>query len=156
MEFPRLVTPFDPLVSDVAAMLQAPNAQHWLGTDRIGRDVLSRVIYGARYSLLIGLVSMIVSLAIGLFAGLSNRFAYEARFARLRRAPRFRPFAVAADRDVSRAGHRQYCDCGGIAGIPKFGHVLRSQALLVRRADYVTHAHFLSPCVAERARGLCR
>jgi len=145
MGFPRLVTPFDPLVSDVAATLQPPNAQHWLGTDRIGRDVLSRVVYGARYSLLIGLASMIVSLAIGLavglFAGLSNRFADEAASRVFDVLSAFPPTLLSLLIVTSLGqGIVNIAIAVGIAGIPKFGRVLRSQALVVRRADYVTHA----------------
>jgi peptide/nickel transport system permease protein len=145
MAFPRLVTPYDPLVSDVAATLQSPNAQHWFGTDRIGRDVLSRVIYGARYSLLIGLASMIVSLAIGLivglFAGLSNRFADEAASRVFDVLSAFPPVLLSLF-VVTFLGQGivNIAIAVGIAGIPKFGRVLRSQALVVRRADYVTHA----------------
>jgi peptide/nickel transport system permease protein len=68
---PPLVTHFDPLVSDIGETLQPPSVAHWFGTDRIGRDVFARVIYGARYSMLIGLASMIVALVIGLVIGMT-------------------------------------------------------------------------------------
>ncbi|WP_244850994.1 ABC transporter permease [Caballeronia sp. SL2Y3] len=145
MAFPRIVTPFDPLASDVAATLQPPDAQHWFGTDRIGRDVLSRVIHGARYSLLIGLASMIVSLAIGLvvglFAGLSNRLADEAASRVFDVLSAFPPILLSLF-VVTFLGQGivNIAIAVGIAGIPKFGRVLRSQALVVRHADYVTHA----------------
>ncbi|WP_175943038.1 ABC transporter permease [Caballeronia sp. BCC1704] len=145
MAFPRIVTPFDPLVSDVAATLQPPDAQHWFGTDRIGRDVLSRVIHGARYSLLIGLASMTVSLAIGLvvglFAGLSNRLAAEAASRVFDVLSAFPPILLSLF-VVTFLGQGivNIAIAVGIAGIPKFGRVLRSQALVVRHADYVTHA----------------
>ena len=51
-------------------MRKAPSAAHWFGTDEIGRDVLSRVIFGARASLLAGVVSVLISLAIGVPIGL--------------------------------------------------------------------------------------
>ncbi|MDR5740028.1 MULTISPECIES: ABC transporter permease [unclassified Caballeronia] len=145
MAFPRIVTPFDPLVSDVAATLQPPDAQHWFGTDRIGRDVLSRVIHGGRYSLLIGLASMIVSLAIGLvvglFAGLSNRLADEAGSRVFDVLSAFPPILLSLFVvTFFGQGIVNIAIAVGIAGIPKFGRVLRSQALVVRRADYVTHA----------------
>ncbi|SAK67724.1 ABC transporter permease [Caballeronia ptereochthonis] len=145
MAFPRLLTPYDPLLSDVAQTLQAPGGQHWFGTDRIGRDVLSRVIYGARYSLLIGLASMIVSLAIGLviglFAGLSNRLADEGASRIFDVLSAFPPILLSLF-VVTFLGQGivNIAIAVGIAGIPKFGRVLRSQALVVRRADYVTHA----------------
>jgi peptide/nickel transport system permease protein len=67
-----LLAPWDPYASGVE-MLEPPDAAHWLGTDDLGRDVLSRVIFGARASLAIGLgaalVAMIVGVPIGLAAG---------------------------------------------------------------------------------------
>lgn len=145
MAFPRVFTPYDPLVSDVAQTLQPPGAHHWFGTDRIGRDVLSRVIYGARYSLLIGLASMIVSLiiglVIGLFAGLSSRLADEGASRIFDVLSAFPPILLSLF-VVTFLGQGivNIAIAVGIAGIPKFGRVLRSQALVVRRADYVTHA----------------
>jgi peptide/nickel transport system permease protein len=142
---PRWVTHYNPLVSVVTQSLQPPDAAHWFGTDRIGRDVFARVIYGARYSLLIGLASMIVSLAIGLVlgiaAGLGNRWVDE---------PASRVFDVLSAFPsillslfvVSFLGQGivNIAVAVGIAGIPKFGRVVRSRTLQVRRADYVTHA----------------
>ncbi|MGZ5043085.1 MAG: ABC transporter permease, partial [Usitatibacter sp.] len=59
------ISPYDPLATSWSAVRKAPGAQHWFGTDEIGRDVLSRVIWGARASLLAGVVSVSISLAIG-------------------------------------------------------------------------------------------
>jgi peptide/nickel transport system permease protein len=64
--FAPWVTPYSPYDLDVADMLQAPSATHWLGTDEIGRDVLSRTVFAARISLQVGLVAV----AVGLFGGL--------------------------------------------------------------------------------------
>ena len=66
---PVLVT-FDPLRIDLANSLEPPSAVHWLGTDAQGRDVWSRLLYGARVSLLVGLASQGLSLAIGIVLGL--------------------------------------------------------------------------------------
>ena len=60
--FAPLVAPYDPLQTSWSAIRKAPSAAHWFGTDEIGRDVLSRVIYGARASLLAGLVSVCIAL----------------------------------------------------------------------------------------------
>lgn len=66
----------DPLLQDTKQRLQAPSANHWFGTDQLGRDVMSRVLYGARISLRIGLVvtsiALIVGAVVGLLAGLSG------------------------------------------------------------------------------------
>lgn len=68
--FAPLVAPYDPGKQDLLARLQPPSAKHWLGTDELGRDVLSRIIYGARVSLVIGLVPTAISMTIGTVLGL--------------------------------------------------------------------------------------
>lgn len=68
-----LITPWitgDPLKQDTKQRLQAPGAAHWLGTDQLGRDVMSRVLYGARISLRVGLVVTAISLVVGAVVGL--------------------------------------------------------------------------------------
>ncbi|WOD15524.1 ABC transporter permease [Paraburkholderia kirstenboschensis] len=145
LAFPRVATPYDPLVSDVAHAMQPPDSNHWFGTDRIGRDVFARVIYGARYSLLIGLSSMLVSLLIGLVigvtAGLGRRSVDEGASRVFDVLSAFPPILLSLF-VVTFLGQGivNIAVAVGIAGIPKFGRVLRSQTLVVRRADYVTHA----------------
>ncbi len=68
-----VLAPYDPVAQDLRARLRPPSAEHWFGTDEFGRDVLSRVVYGARISLVTGLVpvltGLVVGTAIGLLAG---------------------------------------------------------------------------------------
>jgi peptide/nickel transport system permease protein len=64
-----LVSPHDPNKPDVKRILESPSARHWLGTDQIGRDVLSRMLYGARVSLAVGFVSVGIATAIGIALG---------------------------------------------------------------------------------------
>jgi peptide/nickel transport system permease protein len=68
-----LLAPFDPNDQNILEKLRAPTLEHWLGTDSFGRDTLSRLVYGARISLIIGVAStlaaMVVGTAIGMFAG---------------------------------------------------------------------------------------
>lgn len=63
------LVPYDPDAFDVKAILLAPSRQHWMGTDGLGRDVLSRMLYGGRISLLVGLVAVGISTAIGIILG---------------------------------------------------------------------------------------
>ncbi len=60
----------DPLAMDLDNLKQPPSSHHLLGTDSTGRDVLARIVYGARISLLVGVLSSLLSLAIGIFFGL--------------------------------------------------------------------------------------
>ena len=67
--FAPWIAPYDPYRGDFAATWQTPNALHWLGTDDLGRDVLSRLIYGARVSISVGVLSQLVIAAVGLPVG---------------------------------------------------------------------------------------
>src|ERR1700720_2789479 len=59
------ISPFDPNDQNILEKLRAPTMEHWLGTDSFGRDTLSRLIYGARISLIIGVVSTLAAMVIG-------------------------------------------------------------------------------------------
>ena len=64
-----IIAPYDPNDIDVKAILLEPSMQHWMGTDGLGRDVLSRMLHGGRISLLVGLVAVGISTAIGILLG---------------------------------------------------------------------------------------
>ena len=64
-----IIAPYDPDNINVKAILLGPSWQHWMGTDGLGRDVLSRMLYGGRISLLVGLVAVGISTAIGILLG---------------------------------------------------------------------------------------
>lgn len=68
--FAPLVAPFDPTTQDVINRMKGFSAEHWLGTDLFGRDVLSRIIYGARTSMLVGVISVVLSGTIGFGLGM--------------------------------------------------------------------------------------
>src|SRR5437660_8217888 len=63
--FAGQVAPYDPLYNDYTAARQSPSAQHLLGTDSLGRDVLSRVIYGLRISLIVSVTSIALGVSLG-------------------------------------------------------------------------------------------
>jgi ABC-type dipeptide/oligopeptide/nickel transport system permease subunit len=64
------LAPYDPLAQGVGPALEPPSAAHWAGTDSFGRDMLSRIIYGARVALAVGLVSVVIAMVIGVALGL--------------------------------------------------------------------------------------
>ena len=68
--FAPLIAPYDPIASSWSLVRKPPSAAHWFGTDDLGRDVLSRVIYGARASLMAGVISVGIALGIGVPVGL--------------------------------------------------------------------------------------
>lgn len=67
--FAPWISPYDPNAFDVKKILLAPSAQHWMGTDGLGRDVFSRMIHGSQISLLVGLVAVGISTVIGIILG---------------------------------------------------------------------------------------
>ena len=69
-----LITPYDPTTLKVLDRLQSPRALHWFGTDELGRDLFSRVIFGARYSLMIGALVVLTSVGAGVLLGLAAGF----------------------------------------------------------------------------------
>jgi len=77
-----LLAPYDPLVQDLGSRLRPPSSEHWLGTDSLGRDIASRILFGARISLIIGVVVVtsagVVGTAIGLVAGYAGGLVDEA------------------------------------------------------------------------------
>ena len=64
-----LIAPYDPDAIDVKAILLAPSANHWMGTDGLGRDVFSRMLFGAQISLLVGFVAVGIATTIGIVLG---------------------------------------------------------------------------------------
>src|SRR5258708_25874780 len=72
--FADFITAYDPLAMDAAISLKPPSAQHWLGADFMGRDVYSRIIYGARISLAVGLGSTFLGCVFGVALGLTSGY----------------------------------------------------------------------------------
>jgi peptide/nickel transport system permease protein len=68
------IAPYDPLAVDYANLLAAPSAEHWLGTDSFGRDVLTRIIYGARTALAVGFLSSILGSVVGAIIGVASAY----------------------------------------------------------------------------------
>jgi len=69
-----ILAPYDPLATDYASMLGAPDARHWLGTDAFGRDVLSRIIYGSRTALMVGLGAALLGGTLGSLIGVASAY----------------------------------------------------------------------------------
>jgi ABC-type dipeptide/oligopeptide/nickel transport system permease subunit len=69
--FAPVLAPYDPVAQGVGRPLEPPSAAHWAGTDSFGRDMLSRIIYGARIALIVGVVSVLLAMAIGVTLGLA-------------------------------------------------------------------------------------
>ncbi len=72
--FANFISPYDPIATSAATTLKPPGAAHWLGTDAMGRDILSRIIYGARISLAVGLGSTALGCVVGVALGLTSGY----------------------------------------------------------------------------------
>src|SRR5262249_61183484 len=72
--FAPWVTPYDPTTMKILDRMQSPRSAHWFGTDELGRDVFSRVVFGARYSLMIGAAVVVISVIGGVLLGLAAGF----------------------------------------------------------------------------------
>jgi peptide/nickel transport system permease protein len=70
----EVIAPYDPLATDYGAMLAAPSAAHWLGTDAFGRDVLSRIVYGSRTAMLVGFACAFFGATIGAVIGVTSAY----------------------------------------------------------------------------------
>jgi peptide/nickel transport system permease protein len=68
------IAPYNPLANDYSAMLSAPGAAHWLGTDAFGRDVLSRIVYGSRTALMVGLGASLIGATFGAVIGVASAY----------------------------------------------------------------------------------
>ncbi|GGH20345.1 peptide ABC transporter permease [Alsobacter metallidurans] len=139
------LAPYDPNASDWMAIRQAPSAAHWFGTDDLGRDVLSRVIYGARASLAAGFLSVGIALVIGLpFGMIAGYFGGVADIviSRLTDALLACPFLVLAIALAAFLGPslQNAMIAIGISAMPVFVRLARGQTLAVRQEDYVSAA----------------
>lgn len=148
--FAPWVAPYDPLALDYGAMLAAPSAEHWMGTDAFGRDVFSRIIYGARTALAVGFLSSLLGSGIGAVIGVVSAY-FGGRIDTL--IQRFMdillsfPIIVLALTVVAVLGK---FPVGGldlnlivaiaIPMIPKVARVVRSSALAIRELPYIDAA----------------
>src|ERR1051326_414913 len=143
-----LIAPYDPHAQTWTAVRRAPSAAHWFGTDDVGRDVLTRVIYGARASLAAGLISVGIALAIGvplgLIAGYLGGFV-DALLGRLTDARLACPFLILAIALAAFLGPslRNAMIAIGITTTPVLLRLTRGQVMAVKVEDYVEAARAL-------------
>ncbi|MCU5772271.1 ABC transporter permease [Erwiniaceae bacterium BAC15a-03b] len=143
--FPALYSPWAPDEMDFAAVLQPPNTAHWFGTDQLGRDVFSRVVYGTSLSLTIGvgatLISCIGGILLGTLAALAPRALRQilVRILDILLAFPDLLLALLAIAVLGRGAQNTLLAIG-IAGIAGYARLVRSQVLQVKLSGYVEHA----------------
>ena len=136
------VLSLDPLAQDYANVLKGPSPAHWFGTDELGRDILARVIYGARTSLLTAIGAVAIAGVIGVPAGLVSGFFGGWRDDVLMRVVDVLlalPGILLAMALIAILGQNQVAAlvAVGVTGIPGFARVTRAQVLTLRKRDFV-------------------
>ncbi|GAA5063401.1 ABC transporter permease [Streptomyces similanensis] len=146
--FAPLLAPHDPLKQDLTQTLQSPGGAHWLGTDALGRDQLSRLIYGSRIAVIVGMASILVALVIGVTLGaLAGYYGRWVDTVIMRVADVFFAFPLLIGAIViillMGRGVLPVVLSLGIFTWATFARLLRSQVLSVREMDFVHAAKAL-------------
>jgi peptide/nickel transport system permease protein len=146
--FAPWLAPRDPIAQDLMVMLEGPGPGHWLGTDELGRDILSRLIHGTRISLYVGVVAVAIQLFAGTFLGLvAGYFGGKLDGLIMRMMDIILAFpslllalaiAFALGKNLTNA-----MLAIGIVGIPGFARLVRGQVLTVRERDFIQAARAL-------------
>jgi peptide/nickel transport system permease protein len=139
------VAPYDPLATSWSAVRKAPSAAHWFGTDEVGRDLLSRVIWGARASLSAGLVAVVIAVAIGLPLGMVAGYLggwVDMVIGRLTDAMLAIPFLILAIALAAFLGPSltNAMIAIGVTATPIFVRLARGQVIQARAEDWVEAA----------------
>jgi peptide/nickel transport system permease protein len=143
--FAPLLAPYDPIATSWTAIRKAPSLAHWMGTDENGRDVLSRVIFGSRASLMAGVVSVLIAGAIGVPTGLLAGFAggwVDSVLSRITDAMLACPFLILAIALAAFLGPNltNAMIAIGVSTAPRFMRVARAATLDASSNDYVEAA----------------
>ena len=144
--FAPLLTPYNPLDTDPFNRLKPPSAEHWLGTDELGRDVLTRLFYGSRIALLIGVLIILFEGAIGIILGiLSGFFGGVIDVVTMRIVDILRSFPVIilamAIAGIMGQGLLNVVIALGIVGWTTYARMVRSKILSIKETDYVEAAY---------------
>ncbi len=139
------VAPYDPIQQSWSAVRKAPSAAHWFGTDEVGRDVLARILYGARASLLAGVMSVGIAIGIGVPVGLAAGYmggVVDAVISRLTDAMLACPFLILAIALAAFLGPSlsNAMIAIGVTATPIFVRLTRGQVLATKSEDYVEAA----------------
>ena len=142
---PEWLTRYDPLAADPVSAQLGSSAEHWLGTDQLGRDIFARVVYGARYSLSISAAAIAVATlagtVLGLIAGLARGWLDELITRFLDVVSAFPDLLLALMLiSFTGPGSVNLLFALGVASVPRFARVVRAQTFVVAESGYVEQA----------------
>ena len=146
--FADVIAPYNPTANDFSAMTEPPSWAHWLGTDQVGRDLLSRILYGARTAFAVGLTSAVVGGFSGLILGVASAYfggRIDLVLQRINDIVMSFPLIIMALAVVSifGTGVHNVIVAITIPLIPRCQRVVRSSALAIREIPYVDAARVL-------------
>ena len=146
--FANFLSPYDPESNDFEHMLTPPGLQYWLGTDQFGRDILTRIIFGARTALFVGFSCAIIGSTVGLVFGVTSAYfggRFDLIFQRIMDIFMAFPLIIMALAVVSifGTGTQNVIIAITIPFIPRCARVVRSSALAIREIPYVDAARAL-------------
>jgi len=138
----------DPLHQDLASRLKGPSAEHWLGTDNFGRDVLSRVIWGGRVSLFVGIISVAIGALVGVALGINSGYFGKGVDAVIMRITdillSFPPLLLALAICAAMGSSLWNVIVAiSIVSVPRFSRLARVSALSVKELEFVEAARAL-------------
>jgi peptide/nickel transport system permease protein len=139
------IAPYDPIQQSWSAVRKAPSVAHWFGTDEVGRDILARVLYGARASLLAGVMSVLIAIGFGVPLGLLAGYMggiVDALTSRITDAMLACPFLILAIALAAFLGPSltNAMIAIGVTATPIFIRLTRGQVLVTKAEDYVEAA----------------
>ena len=146
--FAPLIARYDPTATNFGKALSKPSAQHWLGNDELGRDLFSRIIYGSRISLVIGLISVAIGLALGVpigaltgyFGGKLDLFAQRVIDIMIAFPGILLAIIVVT---VLGVGVENVMIATGIASVPVYARLVRGSVLSIKKMGYISAAKAL-------------
>jgi len=141
--FATFIAPYDPYQINLRKALQQTSREYLLGTDELGRDELSRIIYGTRTSLIVGIISvgiggfigMMLGLIAGYFGGITNMFIMRAIDAMMAIPPIMLALSIGA---ALGGGLRSIIISLSISLIPTYARLMCGQVLTIKESDYIT------------------
>lgn len=146
--FAHLLSPYEPTRGELGDRLQPPNAVHWLGTDELGRDLLSRVIFGARISLQIQVMAVALALMVGVLVGgigaylggWADNLIMRAMDVLLAFPTIFLALAIVAARGT---GLFNLILAAAVTSVPQFARIIRASILSLKEKEFVEAARAL-------------
>ena len=144
-----LIIPYDPNAIDILGKLTGPSAQHWFGTDELGRDIFSRILYGSRYSLSIGIIGTLITTIIGTFIGAIVGYyggTFDNIFMRILDVIQAMPpilFTIVIATALG-SGFQNTLLALAVSGIPGAVRLVRGSVLGIRKMEYLESAESIN------------